>query len=168
MKRKKPSSTALRDDVARRHKFLLALCAGALDRIEVYSYRRVGLLLEADLEWLLSIAPGGSNPAPGLNVETLCNLIECAFVIENVAHFEALYAAAERWPALRARYAIWFDGVRLDSPEPRRPGNSRSNCARWRTIVLRRSCPTRPAKFWRGSRKPKPAAGRLGGSSLIT
>ena len=35
----------------------------------------------------------------------------------NVAHFEALYAAAERWPALRARYASWFDGVRLDSPE---------------------------------------------------
>jgi len=30
-------------------------------------------------------------------------------------HFEALYAAAERWPELRARYAVWFDGVRLDS-----------------------------------------------------
>ena len=76
-----------------------------------------GCCLTADLEWLLSIAPGGSNPGPGLNAETLCNLIECAFVIENVAHFEALYAAAERWPALRARYAVWFDGVRLDSPE---------------------------------------------------
>ena len=109
----------IRDDAARRHKFLLALCARALDRIEVYSYRRVGLLLETDLEWLLSIAPGGSAPAPGLNAETLCNLIECAFVVENVAHFEALYAAAERWPALRARYAYWFDGVRLDSPECR-------------------------------------------------
>jgi hypothetical protein len=107
----------LREDVARRHKFLLALCAGALDRVEAYSYRRVGLLVETDIEWLLSIAPGGSNPAPNLNVETLCNFIECAFVVGNVAHFEALYAAAERWPALRARYAAWFDGVRLDSPE---------------------------------------------------
>ena len=113
---------SLRDDVDKRHMFLLALCAGALNRLDVYNYRRVGLLLDTDLDWLLSIAPGGSNPAPGLNVETLCNLIECAFVTETVAHFEALYAAAERWPALRARYAIWFDGVRLDSPE----------VARWR------------------------------------
>jgi hypothetical protein len=106
----------LRDDADRRRKFLLALCACGLSRIEVYAYRRAGLLLDRDLEWLLSIAPGGSNPAPGLNAETLCNLIECAFVIENVAHFDALYAAAERWQELRARYAVWFDGVRLDSP----------------------------------------------------
>jgi hypothetical protein len=102
----------LRDDADRRRKFLLALCACALSRIEVYAYRRAGLLLDSDLEWLLSIAPGGS----GLNAETLYNLIDCAFVIENVAHFDALYAAAERWPELRARYAVWFDGVRLDSP----------------------------------------------------
>jgi hypothetical protein len=107
----------LRDNVVRRHKFLLAVCAGALKPIEAYGYQRVGLLVEADLEWLLSIAPGGSGPVPGLNVETLCNFIERAFVVENVAHFEALYAAAERWPALRARYASSFDGVRLDSPE---------------------------------------------------
>lgn len=108
---------AIRDDDARRRKFLLALCAGDLSRLDGYNYRRVGLLLDADLDWLLSIAPGGSNPAPGLNVETLCNLIESAFVTENVAHFDALYAAAERWPALRGRYAIWFDGVRLDTPQ---------------------------------------------------
>jgi hypothetical protein len=107
---------ALRDDAERRRKFLLVLCAGVLSRIDVYAYRRSGLLLDSDLEWLLSIAPGGSDPAPGLNTETLCNLIESAFVIENVDHFEALYAAAERWPELRARYAVWFDGVRLDSP----------------------------------------------------
>jgi len=107
---------ALSDDAERRHTFLLALGAGALSRIDVYAYRRVGLLLDRDLEWLLSIAPGGSNPAPGLNTETLCNFIECAFVIENTSHFEALYTAAERWPELRARYAVWFDGVRLDSP----------------------------------------------------
>ena len=113
---------SLRDDVDRRHKFLLALCAGTLNRFDVYDYRRAGLLLDADLEWLLSIAPGGLNPAPGLNAETLCNFIESAFVTENPAHFESLYAAAERWPALRARYAIWFDGARLDSPE----------VARWR------------------------------------
>ena len=108
---------AVRDDAARRHRFLLVLCARAIDQIEAYSYRRAGLLLDTDLDWLLSIAPGGSDPAPGLNAETLFNLIECAFVVENVAHFDALYAAAERWPALRARYASWFDAVRLDSPE---------------------------------------------------
>ena len=54
--------SAIRDDAARRRKFLLALCARSLDRIEAYAYRSVGLLLETDLEWLLSIAPGG--PAP--------------------------------------------------------------------------------------------------------
>jgi hypothetical protein len=107
---------ALRDDATRRRKFLLARCARDLDRIEVDSYRRAGFLIEADLPWLLSIAPRGSNPAPGLNLETLCNLIECAFVVGNTDHFEALYAAAERWPALRARYAVWFDGISLYSP----------------------------------------------------
>jgi hypothetical protein len=109
--------SGLHNDANRRRMFLRALCTGALDRLEAYSYRRVGLLDETDLEWLLSIAPGGSEPAPGLNLNTLCSLIECAFVVENVTHFEALYSAAERWPALRARYASWFDGIRLDSPE---------------------------------------------------
>jgi hypothetical protein len=28
-----------------------------------------------------------------------------------------LFAAAERWPALRSQYAFWFDGVPLDSAE---------------------------------------------------
>ena len=36
--------------------------------------------------------------------------------MEDPGHFEALYAAAEYWPALRARYRAWFDGVPLDSP----------------------------------------------------
>lgn len=101
--KQKAFMNALRDSVDKRHRFLLALCAGPLTRIEVYGYRRSGFLLDSDLEWLLSVAPGGSNAAPDLNAESLCNLIECAFVIDNVAHFEAVYAAAERWPALRAR-----------------------------------------------------------------
>jgi hypothetical protein len=108
---------SLRDNVDKRHRFLLALCAGALRQIEVYGYRRAGLLLDGDLGWLLSIAPGGTNAAPGLNAETVFNLIEGAFDFKNVAHFEALYAAAERSPTLRARYAAWFNEVRLDSPE---------------------------------------------------
>ncbi len=36
--------------------------------------------------------------------------------MEDPGHFEALYAAAEYWPALRARYRAWFDGVPFDSP----------------------------------------------------
>jgi hypothetical protein len=108
---------SLRDKVDKRNRFLLALCAGALGQIEVYGYRRAGLLLDSDLGWLLSIAPGGTNAALGLNAETVFNLIEGAFDFENVAHFEALYAAVERSPTLRARYAAWFNEVRLDSPE---------------------------------------------------
>jgi hypothetical protein len=109
--------SAIRNDDPRRRTFLLALCAGALDRIEADSYRRAGLLRDVDLQWLLSTGPGGSHAAPSLNNETAFNLIECAFAIENTTHFEALYAAAECWPELRARYAYWFDGARLDSPE---------------------------------------------------
>ncbi|WP_156971161.1 NACHT domain-containing protein [Beijerinckia mobilis] len=107
----------LRADVDRRRQFLLAVCAGALDRTEAQSYKHVQLLIEADLEWLLDISPGGSRPVAGLNLETLCNFIECVFVCENLAHSEALHAAAELWPVLRSRYAFWFEGVCLDSPE---------------------------------------------------
>lgn len=112
--------SSLRDDVDKRHMLLHALCTGALSEIEAYHYRRAGLLFDSDLEWLLSIAPGGSCPAPGLNAETLCNLIERACDIENVAHFEVLYTAAEHWPELRARYAVCFDGCRLDSSDAAR------------------------------------------------
>jgi len=41
---------AVRDDAERRHTFLLALGAGALNRIDVYAYWRAGLLLDRDLE----------------------------------------------------------------------------------------------------------------------
>ncbi len=75
------------------------------------------MLVEADLEWLLDISPGGSHPVDGLNFDTLCNFIERVFDCEKVPHVEALYAAAERSPALRTRYASWFDTFRLDSPE---------------------------------------------------
>ena len=104
----------MRDDVDKRRRFLLALCAAPLSPIQVYAYRRSGLLLRSDLEWLLSIAPGGSNAAQGLNDQTLYNLIESTFAIDNMAHFEALYAAAERWPDLRARYPL---SAPLDAPE---------------------------------------------------
>jgi hypothetical protein len=110
-------SDSIRADDPRRHRFLLALCARAIEPLQVYAYRRVGLLLETDLEWLLSIAPGGSAPAPDLNPETLCNLIQSAFDAGNEDHFAPVYAAAERWPDLRKRYAYCFEGVRLDSPD---------------------------------------------------
>jgi hypothetical protein len=108
---------AIRSDSARRREFLLALCARSIDQFESFTYRRVGLLQETDLAWLLSIAPGSSTPVAGLRPETLCDLIDCAFVAGDDAHFGALYDATGRWPELRARYAYLLDGVRLDSPD---------------------------------------------------
>ena len=140
-KAKETFTRALHDDVSRRHKFLLTLCAGEIERLQVYSYRRAGLLVEADLEWLLAISPGGPDPAEGLNIETLFNLIERAYVFGNVAHFEALYAAAERWQELRARYANLFDGVSLDSPEVAR---SRAEHAELRALENDRPPPLVP------------------------
>jgi hypothetical protein len=107
----------LRSDVDRRRRFLVAVCAGAHDQLEAYSYERAALLVEADLEWLLDISPGGSHPVDGLNVDTLYNFIERVFVCEKVPQVEALYAAAERSPELRSRYASWFGTFSLDSPE---------------------------------------------------
>jgi hypothetical protein len=108
---------SVRDDVDRRRRVLLALCAAALSPIQVYGYKRSGLLLQSDLEWLLSIAPGGSNTAGGLSDETLFNLIESTFDISKPAHIEALYAATQRSPTLGARYAVWFNAVPLDASE---------------------------------------------------
>jgi hypothetical protein len=107
----------LKDDVARRHKFLLAACTYPIERIATFSYLRAGILMPTDLEWLLEISPGGTAPAEGLNSDTLCNLIETAFINESPEHFEALYTTALRWPLLWARYATVFEGVSLDSAE---------------------------------------------------
>ncbi|MGA7326225.1 MAG: hypothetical protein WBX25_17505 [Rhodomicrobium sp.] len=112
--------TTLKNDVSRRRKFLMALSAENLTPIAVYAYKRTGLLNEADFEWLLAISPGGANSESGLDEETLCNFIGCLFVSDNVAHFEALYATAERWPKLRARYASFFEGIPIDSPDVER------------------------------------------------
>jgi len=107
----------LRDDVGRRHQFLLAVCAGVVSPIEAHSYRRAGLLLESDLEWLFEISPVGLHPITNLNIDTLLNFIDSAIGLDKAAHFEALYAAAEHWPALRLRYAQLLNGIRLESPE---------------------------------------------------
>jgi haloacid dehalogenase-like hydrolase len=107
----------LKDDVARRRKFLLAACTYPIERMAVFSYLRAGILMHAGLEWLLETSPGGTAPVEGLNSNTLCNLIEIAFDYDNPVHFEALYAAALRWSLLWARYATVFEGVSLDSAE---------------------------------------------------
>jgi hypothetical protein len=84
----------LKNDTARRRKFLLAVCKYAIELIEVVSYLGAGILMHADLEWLLEISPGGTAPAEGLNSNALCNFIEIAFDRVNLAHFEALYAVS--------------------------------------------------------------------------
>ena len=155
---------ALRDSVDKRHRFLLALCAGPLTRIEVYGYRRSGFLLDSDLEWLLSVAPGGSNAAPDLNAESLCNLIG-AHSSSTMSLISRLFTPR---PSAGRRCARATPSACVSiSRKSRMHGNSRRDCARGRTTVLPRSRSTRPAKFSRGSRKPKRAAGRRGGSSLI-
>jgi hypothetical protein len=107
---------SLRSDAARRRKFLGALCTRSLLPIDAFIFKRAEFIHAADLEWLLSIAPGGAEEAQGIDGETLFNLVDCAFDDENVGHVEALHAAVMRSSMLRARYGRRFDAVPLDSP----------------------------------------------------
>jgi hypothetical protein len=108
---------ALQEDVGRRRRFMLVVCADAINSLQAFCYRRAAFLEKSDLPWLLDISPGGLHPVAGLNSETVCNFVRSLFDPDDAAQFEVLFAAAERWPALRSQYAFWFDGVPLDSAE---------------------------------------------------
>ncbi len=107
----------LGSDADRRRKFLLAACAIPLDPLCAYDYHRAGLLVADDLPWLLTTCPGGLALANAIVPEAILELIVAICDPNIEVHFEALYVAAQHWPALRTRYAWVFDGVMLDSAE---------------------------------------------------
>jgi hypothetical protein len=76
----------LKDDAARRRKFLLAVCTYPIERIAAFSYLRAGILMHADLEWLLEISPGGTAPAEGLNCSRL-------FVLQPILKVPAVFSS---------------------------------------------------------------------------
>ena len=76
-----------------------------------------GLLHRDDLEWLLELGPGSPTSSNELNEATLVEFIEVCVDMNDEAQYALLYEAAERWPLLRSRYAMWFDGVSLDSSQ---------------------------------------------------
>jgi hypothetical protein len=104
------------NDTDRRRKFLTALCKRSLTQIDAFIFKRNLFVRGVDLEWLLSIAPGGNHEAQDIDGGTLFNLIDCTFDDENIDHVEALHAAIEQSSVVRDRYGPRFDAVALDSP----------------------------------------------------
>jgi hypothetical protein len=108
---------ALKSQAEPRRSFLRALASERLERIQVYPFRRDSFIQVEDLEWMLRAAPGGEAVDVALDEETLCNLVENAYVQGDDRQFEQLQRAAERWPLLYSRYRFLFEGVPIDSPE---------------------------------------------------
>jgi hypothetical protein len=107
----------LASNTDRRRLFLRALAATEVNQFDAFNYHRSGFVSRDDFVWLLSISPGGDTPDPALNQQSLIYLADAVVDWNSVAHGEALWAAAERWPLWRERYAIYFNGVMLDSDE---------------------------------------------------
>lgn len=108
--------SSVTNDTDRRRKFLAALCKRSLSPIDAFIFKRALFVRNVDLEWLLSIAPGGNHEAEDVDRETLFNLIDCTFDDDNITHVEALHAAIAHSSVLRHRYGPRFDAVPLDSP----------------------------------------------------
>lgn len=107
----------LKSQAEPRRRFLRALASERLERIQLYPFRRDSFIQADDLEWMLQAAPGGDGVDASLDEETLCNLVENAYVQGNDRQFEQLQSAAQRWPLLYSRYRFLFEGVPIDSPE---------------------------------------------------
>ena len=112
-----PFESDIRENEAKRHQFLLAILkqeAPPLQPSDGFLMRKLFLEV-SDLEWLLSISPGGTSPIPGLNPQSLCALIQAVFNPWEPFQFELLYDVAMRWPPLHQSYDNLLDGVPLNS-----------------------------------------------------
>jgi len=108
---------SLRTGVARRHRFVLLLCAQDIDQLAAHSFRRAGFVEDDDLAWLLDISPGGSSPITALNEKSILCFISQVFNLTDSAQFETLYPVIERWALLRAQFAFLTEGIPIDSEE---------------------------------------------------
>ncbi len=99
----------------RRRRFLASVYGRRLDQQEVSALGRAGFITHDDLEWLLNLSPAGASPDAAADTDTLLNFLVEICRPHDPGDFEAIYAAAPLWPALRARYAHYFDGISLDS-----------------------------------------------------
>ena len=104
-------------DALGRQAFLRHAIAAQIGDNFAYWLLEPGLLTKEDLPWLLSLGPGGENAASDLDEATLIEFIEMSANLGDEAQYALLYEAAERWPLLRAKYAMWIDGVPLESSQ---------------------------------------------------
>ncbi len=109
----------LKSDGARRRRFLLAAGRRVVTKIDVFHLIHARLLRRDDLQWLLSICPGGAAFESGLHAETLCNMVEATWQPNDPDHFGGIYEAALKWPMLWQRFQGVFEGVPLDSEDAR-------------------------------------------------
>ena len=104
-------------DRRRRHAFLQDACQRRLGVVDTNSLCRANILLPSDFEWLLAIAPGGTEHIGTLDEETLCNMVRSVVNPYDSANFELLFEAAQRWRRLWDQHKLWFEGVPLNSVE---------------------------------------------------
>jgi hypothetical protein len=109
--------TGLKSDAARRRRFLRAAAQRSLTSVDVYHLMRAGLLCTDDLEWGLSISPGGPSVDSALNEGTLCNMVQATCDLYEMDQFDRVYEAARNWAALWQRFKVVLEGVPLDSQE---------------------------------------------------
>ena len=107
--------SGLAEGHGRRRRFLATLYGRRLDQPVISAFGRAGFVTHHDLGWLLEVSPGGSAPDGAADVHTLLALVVEVCRPYEPDDFEAIYASAPRWPALRDRFAHCFDGIRLDS-----------------------------------------------------
>lgn len=109
-----------RDDLARdtvgRRAFLRAAIGARIGDHFAYWLFQPGLLTRDDLPWLLDLGPGGANAADDLDEAAVIEFVEMCVSLDDQSQYALLHDAAARWPLLRAKYAVWIDGVALDSP----------------------------------------------------
>ena len=108
---------ALARDGHRRRRFMSAVLRYPKDRLRASDFGRTGFLVAGDLEWLIAISPAGAEPLDDVEPDSILNSIVMMCDLEDERQFEAVYVAAQRWPALSKAYAAVFEGISLDSPE---------------------------------------------------
>ena len=105
------------EDTDGRRLLLREALAAPVGTVFAYSLASSGLLLPRDIDWLLSLGPGGTAEASDVDENALCEFVRLCLDLTDEAQFAAFYDAAERWPLLRSKYSLWLDGVPLDSPQ---------------------------------------------------
>ena len=106
-------------DASVRRQLLIRAMHRPLDDIAAYHFSRSRLVQKEDLKWLLDLSPSGADYDPKLNPNFLCELIRQIANLDDENELNFVYAAALKWDALWQTYRAVFEGIPLDSEDPK-------------------------------------------------